>query len=147
MRVKSWLEDIIGGGGYYTASLLEAQLSSQEFLASYSHPKLASALSEKRLIRLSGRPEIWAYMGRRRDYVIVPRIFCSCRDFLVNSVGRSKHRPCYHLVAQVLASRQEAYRELAGVIDDYEAWRIVSEILEDGLSRTMRAVLRRLGQL
>ncbi len=135
-----WLGGMRGGGESYTASMLSSQLSSPQYLESYAHPKLASALAERRLVRLSADPELWVFMGRSRDYLIIPRTYCSCRDFLVNVVGRGRPRPCYHLVAQAKANETGIYRDLVG-LDWRSVWVIVLEILDRGVSRALRRAL------
>lgn len=140
---RPWSRSLRGGEASYRILDLEAQLSSQEFLSAYRHSKLASALKNRRLILISRNPELWVYMGRTRDYLVIPRTYCSCRDFLVNTVGRMKPRPCYHLVAQVLAEKNNLYRDLTWM---QNAWIVVEEILDHEFSRTLRKAVTRTHQ-
>lgn len=63
---------------------------------------------KKYICEPSGR-EFWIIVGKERDYLIIPRLYCSCEDFYINVVTRRKVDLCYHLLSQALASSLKNY--------------------------------------
>ena len=47
--------------------------------------------------------EVWIVVGRTRDYLVIPRLYCMCDDFYLNVVIRRTDPACYHIIAQMLA--------------------------------------------
>ena len=75
--------------------------------------KVNEALHEKRVVKLvSDNVCLWVFNGKERDYVIIPRTYCSCKDFEFNVVMRSIRKSCYHLVTQYLAELTSSFKEL-----------------------------------
>ena len=126
----------IGGGGASDSSEIYRFLADKEFLESFKHEKIGAAVAEKRYHRILSRPEVWVYMGRERDYVLVPRLLCSCPDFMINVVARRRSKPCYHLVGLEKAVIQGSYMALDLSFED--ALRIIYEVLDSGFSPTLR---------
>jgi len=93
--------------------------------------KASKAVSEGRVkkyvFKQSGRA-YWIVVGRRRDYLVLPGRFCTCDDFFINVVARSKVKSCYHLLAQEMAERQGRYEVYE--VDDDEGERLLDEWLE-----------------
>ncbi|MCS7140382.1 MAG: hypothetical protein N3F04_04735 [Candidatus Nezhaarchaeota archaeon] len=52
---------------------------------------------------------VWVVVGKKRDYWVIPRLYCPCDDFYINVVSRRKKVLCYHLIAQALAERWSKY--------------------------------------
>jgi len=88
----------------------------------------------------NAEPPVWFYIGVKNDYVIVPRMFCSCKDFVVN-VMSTKNKPfCKHLVLQLVSEARNMYRTVAiPSITDY--LKIIREVLSINISPTLRKLL------
>ncbi len=126
----------------YTSEELAGQLSDEQYVEGFQHPRIAEALQGTRYIRISVHPEAWVYLGRREDHVLVPRLYCSCLDFLVNVVGRRRKSPCYHLVGLELARKLGRVKDLSSLAGP-QAPKIMLEILEHGFSRELRRLALR----
>jgi predicted nucleic acid-binding Zn finger protein len=46
----------------------------------------------------------WTVKGRKREYLVIPETFCTCRDFYQAVVINGESLMCYHLLAQQIAS-------------------------------------------
>ncbi|RLE82451.1 MAG: hypothetical protein DRJ51_01290 [Thermoprotei archaeon] len=76
--------------------------------------KAYEAVRKKRVVRIEFRPSgrvLWLVysLKRRRAHVVVPPVFCSCRDFYLNVVIRGREDLCYHILAQRIAERLKYY--------------------------------------
>lgn len=83
--------------------------------------------------------EYWVFHGRERDYIIIPRLLCTCKDFLIHVVPQQIKRTCYHLEAQVLAEQTGKYHTL--YLDEQTMSTILVEILKNEYSPTLRRIL------
>lgn len=72
----------------------------------------------KYVFRPSGRV-LWIVVGRQKDYLIYPDMYCSCSDFYLNSVVRKKVDACYHILARILAEFLGFYDVLYASDDEY----------------------------
>ena len=121
---------------------------SEEVIREYSrYDKVIEALSKRRFVRLilknSDVPrEYWIFLGKDRDYILIPCMYCSCPDFTINVLSRRSKNFCYHLVALEIARRSSAYRELQVGAQEFK--KIVLEVLIDGMSLTIRKLLYRI---
>ncbi|AKG38886.1 MAG: SWIM zinc finger family protein [Infirmifilum sp.] len=61
---------------------------------------------------------------RRRSYIVIPGLFCSCEDFLFNAVYREKSKACYHMLAVELAIKEgiELKREKVSFEEFYKSF-------------------------
>lgn len=75
-------------------------------------------------------------MGKKETYIVIPKIYCSCIDFLINVVERKNVLSCYHLVSQVLAEVYGKYRVLKDISVQKEI-AIIDEIEKYGHSLTL----------
>ena len=78
------------------------------------------ALKEKRVLLLIGKSSgrnVYIFMSKGRDYLIIPRILCTCKDYEFNVVLRKAKPACYHLVTAELAIRKGEVRK---IIVDFE---------------------------
>lgn len=82
-------------------------------LSSVKQPpeRAIDAVVERRLVKLYCRQddnvvELYVFYGKDRGYVLIPGIFCSCKDFELNVVLRGLKGACYHLVSLELARNQ-----------------------------------------
>jgi predicted nucleic acid-binding Zn finger protein len=102
--------------------------------------KVREALHYKRIIKLSSdEVVIWVFYGKERDYLIVPKIYCSCMDFELNVIFRGVKKSCYHIITQHIAESNGFFRDLrvsSELIND-----ILVEILYIGRSPTLRKIL------
>lgn len=85
-------------------------------------------------------PGIWIYVGVDRDYIVLPRVYCSCTSFSIEVIG-GRRSFCKHLVYQLISEAQRSYR----VIEvDYETLhRVVKEIMDLNISTSLRRILYR----
>lgn len=81
----------------------------------------------------------WIFHGRERDYMIIPGILCTCKDFLIHVVSQQTKRACYHLEAQALAEQTGKYLTL--YLDEQTMNTILIEILKNEYSPTLRRIL------
>ncbi|RDE15159.1 MAG: hypothetical protein C4K47_03085 [Candidatus Thorarchaeota archaeon] len=51
----------------------------------------------------------WIIRGLRREYLVIPEIYCSCRSFYQSVVIARKVDACYHLLAQRIAQIRNSY--------------------------------------
>ncbi len=83
--------------------------------------------------------EFYVVMGRAGDYLVFPRMYCSCKDFEFNVVIRGRKKSCYHLIGLEEALRRKSYREVKLRSD--ELVKIVFECVYEGRSRSLRKLL------
>ena len=103
-------------------------------------PRSKVAIRERRVVRVNVEGRSFTFFkGRDRDYFIVRRYFCTCKDFEFNVVLRRKRPACYHLVATEVAEREGTVRELRLSTD--ELYDIMYELILDGKSNTLRKLL------
>lgn len=81
----------------------------------------------------------WLYVGRRLDHIIVPKMYCTCKSFVIKVMTKKQRLSCKHLVAQWIAETNNTYRELYITIREYMD--IVNEISRYGFSPTLRKLL------
>jgi len=67
----------------------------------------------------------WIVVGRRKDYWVIPRLYCSCDDFYINVISRRSAPLCYHLLAQAIAERTGKYDVFS--VSDEEGERLEEE--------------------
>ncbi|TFG14086.1 MAG: hypothetical protein EU535_03980 [Promethearchaeota archaeon] len=44
--------------------------------------------------------EIWMKLGTDKDYIMYPRVYCSCMDFFLHGIIKKRKYYCKHLIAQ-----------------------------------------------
>jgi len=97
----------------------------------------------KVLIEGSSNPPVWVYVGSSRDYLIIPRTFCSCMDFIINVMSKGVKPYCKHIVAQYIVEEKGLYREVR--VPNMEILiKIINEILDLNISSTLRRYLHSL---
>ncbi len=70
---------------------------------------------------------LWVVVGKERDYLVLPDIYCSCEDFYVRVVSRMEKKYCIHLLAQRIAEKNEKYDTYN--LDREELRRIIEYLL------------------
>jgi predicted nucleic acid-binding Zn finger protein len=48
---------------------------------------------------------VWMKLGTDKDYVIYPRVYCSCMDFFLQGIVKNRKYYCKHLIAQGIAEQ------------------------------------------
>ncbi|MHA2162135.1 MAG: hypothetical protein ACW99V_01010 [Candidatus Thorarchaeota archaeon] len=64
------------------------------------------SVEEGRVVKYSFKPSdsrTWVVHGRRREYLVIPEIYCTCRSFYQSVVIAREVKMCYHLLAQRIA--------------------------------------------
>ncbi len=51
----------------------------------------------------------WIVKGRARQYMVIPKIYCTCRSFYQEVVIARESSMCYHLLAQQIAEIRDQY--------------------------------------
>ncbi|MFW9787135.1 MAG: hypothetical protein ACFFE2_11050 [Candidatus Thorarchaeota archaeon] len=75
--------------------------------------KALRAVEEGKIARYMFRPSesvTWIVKGRRRQYLVIPELYCTCRSFYQDAVISREINMCYHLLAQRIAEIREAYQ-------------------------------------
>lgn len=57
----------------------------------------------------------WIVLGKRREYLVIPRVFCTCRSFYHSVVMNREVDMCYHLLAQRIAEIRDQYETIESV--------------------------------
>ena len=80
------------------------------------------SVEEKRVLKNNFKPSsstTWIVRGRRREYLVIPETYCTCRSFYQEVVISREAKMCYHLLAQKIAE----IRNLHSVIESSDAER------------------------
>ncbi len=70
------------------------------------------AVEEGKIVKYHFQPsesETWIVEGRRQ-YLVIPEIFCTCRSFYQEVVISHESNLCYHLLAQRIAEIREQFQ-------------------------------------
>ncbi|MHA2310926.1 MAG: hypothetical protein ACXADF_05475 [Candidatus Thorarchaeota archaeon] len=73
------------------------------------------AVEEGRTIKYTFQPSgstKWVVRGQRREYLVVPQVFCTCRSFYHSVVIDREISMCYHLLAQRIAEIRKQYKSI-----------------------------------
>ncbi len=54
----------------------------------------------------------WIVKGKRREYLVIPEIYCTCRSFYQDVVMSREANMCYHLLAQRIAALRVQYHTI-----------------------------------
>lgn len=52
----------------------------------------------------------WIVKGKRRQYMVIPDIYCTCRSFYQEVVIARADTMCYHLLAQKIAETRQQFK-------------------------------------
>lgn len=110
-----------------------------------SSSRVLSEVYEYRYVKIhivanTMRKDIWVYMGRERDYLLVPGAYCSCKDFLLRTVINKTSKYCKHLLGLHVSMKMNKYLEVS--VDLERFLKISHEIIEKGFSIELRRALR-----
>ena len=73
------------------------------------------AVEEGRVIKYNFEPSgttKWIVRGQRREYLVIPQVFCTCRSFYHSVVIDREISMCYHLLAQQIAEIREQFKSI-----------------------------------
>ena len=85
------------------------------------------------LVEFFGRSRFFLVEGRdrRRAYVVIPGMYCSCPDYLFSVFLRRERRACYHMVAAEIAEREGKFRLIR--VEKEEEWDSIYEKIISGI--------------
>ena len=70
-------------------------------------------VEEKKVDKYMFKPSdstTWIVKGRTRQYMVIPKIYCTCRSFYQEVVISRESTMCYHLLAQQIAEIRNQYK-------------------------------------
>jgi predicted nucleic acid-binding Zn finger protein len=70
-------------------------------------------VEEKKVDKYHFKPSdtiTWIVKGRTRHYMVIPKIYCTCRSFYQEVVISRESTMCYHLLAQQIAEIRNQYK-------------------------------------
>ncbi len=76
------------------------------------------AVEEGRVMKHQFQPSEttrWTVLGKRREYLVIPRVFCTCRSFYHSVVVDREVDMCYHLLAQRIAEIRNQHKTIQSV--------------------------------
>ncbi len=89
------------------------------------------AVEENKVQKYFFRPSetyTWIVKGTKREYLIIPDILCTGRDFYQSVVISGDATTCYHLLAQRIAEIRESYEVIESTDakrrELYNTWRL-----------------------
>jgi predicted nucleic acid-binding Zn finger protein len=87
-------------------------------------------VEENRVVKYQFQPSnttTWIVKGRSRQYMVIPKIYCTCRSFYQDVVISREIGMCYHLLAQQIAEIRNLYDTIDSTDVDrrkmYVEWR------------------------
>lgn len=83
----------------------------------------------------------WLIIGPDTVHYIIPKTYCSCKDYNVNVIHREVKRPCYHMILQVIANAEGDYLDVELKPEILEE--ILDEVEELEDSETLRRIIER----
>jgi predicted nucleic acid-binding Zn finger protein len=75
--------------------------------------KAMKAVDEGKVLKYQFQPSessTWVVKGKRRQYLVIPDIYCTCRSFYQEVVISGETIMCYHLLAQKIAETRNLFR-------------------------------------
>ncbi len=92
---------------------LEKELSELKEEELLKDQKILEILLSKRIYRIRfGDHNFYVYRSGREDYLIIPRVLCTCPDFLMNVIMRRRKGSCIHLKALEIAIKKSYFKEI-----------------------------------
>lgn len=87
-------------------------------------------VEEKKVLKYKFQPSgsaIWIVRGRQRQYMVIPKIYCTCRSFYQEVVIARESNMCYHILAQQIAELRNEFERIASTDSErrkmYVEWR------------------------
>ncbi|MHA1488857.1 MAG: hypothetical protein ACTSRI_04290 [Promethearchaeota archaeon] len=68
---------------------------------------------------------IWIAMGKNDEYLIYPKLYCSCIDFY-KKVLNGKKDACKHIIAQIICEALNKYQEIE--LEDHKFRNIIKDL-------------------
>ncbi len=63
---------------------------------------------------------VWVVRGNEQDYLIYPKLFCSCRNFYKGVVSEKKNVFCKHILAQLISEALKTFQTKEAKDEDYK---------------------------
>ena len=54
----------------------------------------------------------WIVKGKRREYLVIPETYCTCRSFYQEVVIARESKMCYHIFAQKIAELRSEFNDI-----------------------------------
>ena len=89
-----------------------------------------------RFVRVSRDPEVWVYLGESGDYIVIPRLYCSCPRFQL-SLRSGPPYGCHHVYGLLVAVEEGRYREVEGL----DLAQVIHEVFTIGRAVSVRRVI------
>jgi len=122
---------------------MEFELCRREVITPFErHEKVVEALKSRRIVILrvqDVKTSFYVFKGVKRDYILIPCRWCSCTDFIMNTIRRGIAKPCYHLATLAIALGSGKFVEID--VDFQSVKNIILEIAGEGISTTLRRIL------
>ena len=95
--------------------------------------KAKDAVLHGRVLKITFKPSnytLWMILSKEKKkyYLVIPKLFCSCYDFLVNVILRERENKCYHMHAQEIADKEKRY--ICVEYDDKYFLKVLNKIIE-----------------
>jgi predicted nucleic acid-binding Zn finger protein len=77
--------------------------------------KALRAVEEGRIVKYLFKPSgltAWVVRGVKREYLVIPENYCSCRSFYQSVVIAGEVDTCYHILAQKIAEVRGSYETI-----------------------------------
>ncbi|MBY9020906.1 MAG: hypothetical protein KGD67_07600 [Candidatus Lokiarchaeota archaeon] len=68
---------------------------------------------------------VWIALGENNEYLLYPKLYCSCQDFYKTVVIKRKRSFCKHLLAQIICESLPDFKESELKDDEFD------EFIED----------------
>ncbi len=110
---------------------LEKELNSLREEDLLRDPKILEILLSRRIYGFKyGEYRFYVYRSGREDHIIIPKIMCTCPDFIMNVIMRRRRSSCIHLRALELAIKKSYVKEIVLNRDRFE--KILYDVISSG---------------
>jgi predicted nucleic acid-binding Zn finger protein len=69
---------------------------------------------------------VWAARGENQEYLIYPKLYCSCQDFYKNVVIKRTRDFCKHILAQIISEALNKFEQVT--LKDTEFKQLTSDL-------------------
>ncbi len=64
---------------------------------------------------------VWVVRGNEKEYLIYPRLFCSCKSFYKSVVSEKRNVVCKHIIAQLISEALQTYQTKEAKDEEFKA--------------------------
>jgi predicted nucleic acid-binding Zn finger protein len=72
---------------------------------------------------------VWMKLGADKDYIIYPKLYCSCMDFFLQGISKNRKYYCKHLIAQGIVEALSSQEVIKEDLDDSFKERITQQLI------------------